>query len=1004
MHVLKKFSFAVLATLLPFYVAATAFITTWKTDNQGLSNNTSITIPTTGGGYDYDVDWNNDGTFDELGLTGNVTHDFGAPGTYTIRIRGDFPRVYFNNEGDRQKIISIDQWGDISWTNMQDAFSGCINLTYNATDAPDLSNVTNLSRMFYRAESFNGDLSNWNVQNVTKMEAMFSYAFSFNGDLSSWDVQNVKNLTSMFAFANSFNADLSDWDVQNVTKMGSTFYFASSFNADLSDWDVQNVTDMSNMFTNANAFNADLSNWDVQNVTNMSNMFDGARSFNADLSNWDVHKVTDMSGMFQGTESFNADLSNWDVQNVTTMRFMFDSAESFNADLSSWEVHNVTDMGGLFSGAIAFNGDISTWNVQNVTDMSFMFDGASSFNGELSNWDVQNVTNMSNMFREADAFNGDITDWEVHNVTRMTSMFERADAFNQDLSAWNIGKVAYMEFMFGNCGMDVFNYDQTLIGWASQSVKSGVGLGAEGLDYCLGEDARNTLINTHGWAITGDTKNCEAYNEPPVAMCQSITVDADANCEAQVAANAFDDGSSDPNLDPLTFSITPEAPYPIGTTNVVLTVEDIYSATSECTATITVADNTPPSPVCLHPTISFNGELSIALPEAEVLDNLASTDNCGTVSFVSVSPNQIDCDQVGNVVPVTVTVADANNNTASCIANVTIGGLPCGWYANEDGINCTEGTQSGYEPGTEHFSLTAEGCYDPNYYSNSDAQGMIQQELCGDGEIIAHVTDIDGDAWAGIFMRESNDPGAKMLQLALDNTGLAQRKLRTTTGGYAFNHLFQNQGKFWLRLTRSGSQFGAYLSLDGSNWNAVFLTNIPMTNCIQTGLFLSNATPGSTATAWFDNVQIKPPNGQLAMDNEQHPTSQYANTPKTQHANDQFPNDPASNTPMTNPQSPFSQYANTPKTQYAKNPLQRNITLYPNPTDGEVHVVLSDFMEQPLEIAVYNQQGQMVKRRELPPSHSQTERIRLYDLKNGLYLIQVRSETHSISKKISLIR
>lgn len=66
---------------------STPFITTWKTDNAGTSNSTSITIPTTGAGYNYDVDWNNDGIFDEFGLTGSVTHDFGVAGTYTIQIQ-----------------------------------------------------------------------------------------------------------------------------------------------------------------------------------------------------------------------------------------------------------------------------------------------------------------------------------------------------------------------------------------------------------------------------------------------------------------------------------------------------------------------------------------------------------------------------------------------------------------------------------------------------------------------------------------------------------------------------------------------------------------------------------------------------------------------------------------------------------------------------------------------------------------------------------------------------
>lgn len=64
------------------------FITTWKT-NQFSS---IITIPTKGPGYNYDIDWNNDGIYDELGLTGATAHDFGAVGTYTIRIRGAFPQ------------------------------------------------------------------------------------------------------------------------------------------------------------------------------------------------------------------------------------------------------------------------------------------------------------------------------------------------------------------------------------------------------------------------------------------------------------------------------------------------------------------------------------------------------------------------------------------------------------------------------------------------------------------------------------------------------------------------------------------------------------------------------------------------------------------------------------------------------------------------------------------------------------------------------------------------
>ena len=127
------------------------FVTTWQTNNPGTSNSTSITIPTTGSGYNYDVDWNNDGTFDQFGITGNVTHDYGTAGTYTVAIRGDFPRIYFNNTGDRQKILSVDQWGSVAWESMESAFFGCSNLSIWASDAPDLSMVSDMSNMFYGA-------------------------------------------------------------------------------------------------------------------------------------------------------------------------------------------------------------------------------------------------------------------------------------------------------------------------------------------------------------------------------------------------------------------------------------------------------------------------------------------------------------------------------------------------------------------------------------------------------------------------------------------------------------------------------------------------------------------------------------------------------------------------------------------------------------------------------------------------------------------------------------
>src|SRR5690554_1640288 len=348
------------------------FITTWKTDNDGISSNTSITIPTySGETYNYDVSWNNDGVW-ETGFDGDATHDYGVAGTYTVTIRGTFPRIYFNNSGDRKKIISIEQWGTIPWSSMGGSFYGCWDIEGNAPDAPILTSVTDMSYMFYNTP-FNQDISDWNVSNVTDMSLMF-YDSIFNQPIGSWDVSSVLSMWSMFE--------------------------DSSFNQDIGGWDVSSVTNMNSMFNKAKAFNQPIGGWNVSNVSSISSMFFNAETFDQDLSSW-VVGASSLYGMFSGASSFNQDISSWDVSGVTDMRYLFRNAISFDQPIGNWDVSAVTYMTGVFDGATSFNQDISSWNVNNVTNMSYMFYNANSFNQNIGSWNVANVTNMTNMFLNA---------------------------------------------------------------------------------------------------------------------------------------------------------------------------------------------------------------------------------------------------------------------------------------------------------------------------------------------------------------------------------------------------------------------------------------------------------------------------------------------------------------------------------------------------------------------------------------------------------------------------
>jgi surface protein len=277
-----------LAALGPAPAAAqSAFVTTWETTSSGES----ITIPTRGDGegdpsstpisrrdYNFRIDWG-DGTTEQVtGDDPDPSHMYTAAGTYQVKIKASqageaFPRIYleasFNGTGsssNARMLQSIDQWGAIEWESMEAAFAGAENMTYRATDTPDLSSVANAARMFIGAEAFNGDLGSWDVSGVTNMSYMLASTTVFNQDLSTWDVSSVTDMSGMFSGADTFNQDLNSWDVSRVSDMNSMFQATESFNGDIDSWDVSSVTDMSDMFDGAISFNQDLGSWDVSSV------------------------------------------------------------------------------------------------------------------------------------------------------------------------------------------------------------------------------------------------------------------------------------------------------------------------------------------------------------------------------------------------------------------------------------------------------------------------------------------------------------------------------------------------------------------------------------------------------------------------------------------------------------------------------------------------------------------------------------------------------------------
>ncbi|NBV51538.1 BspA family leucine-rich repeat surface protein, partial [bacterium] len=350
-----------------------AFISTWNTNNSGVSSSTQIKLPLESSGtYNFTVFWG-DGTQNTITAwdDANATHTYANPGIYTLTIQGTITGFRFNNTGDRGKITNISQFGRLRLGNNGSYFLGASNLTITATDALDLTGTTNLSMAFRGCASLTTapSMENWDTSNVTSMVWMFRSS-AFNQNISTWNTSNVTSMSYMFASATAFNQDIGSWNTSNVTNMSGMFSYASAFNQDIGNWNTSNVTNMSQMFVYASAFNQGIGNWNTSNVTNMTGMFENASAFNQDIGDWNTAQVTNMSWLFYYASAFNQDISSWNTSNATNMSRMFFSASAFNQNLSLWNVTNVTNMSSMFefSGLTRTNYDsiLLGWSAQNV--------------------------------------------------------------------------------------------------------------------------------------------------------------------------------------------------------------------------------------------------------------------------------------------------------------------------------------------------------------------------------------------------------------------------------------------------------------------------------------------------------------------------------------------------------------------------------------------------------------------------------------------------------------
>ncbi len=244
---------------------ARPFITRWDMSKLGNDGFLSFDMQSSG---EVNYSW----TMVPAGISGSGIIDHGnifdLPTNGIIELQifpANFDRMNMSFSNDQKKLISIEQWGDVAWTSMGYAFSGCSNMKLNATDIPNTSAVSDMSYMFQRCSSFNQALpEGFNTSAVTDMSGMFSECSTYNKALpNSFNTSTVEYMSGMFSNCYTYNKALpSSFNVASVIEMGSMFENCSAFNQNLAAYGPQ-LNDNVNLYGFLDYSGMSLANYDA---------------------------------------------------------------------------------------------------------------------------------------------------------------------------------------------------------------------------------------------------------------------------------------------------------------------------------------------------------------------------------------------------------------------------------------------------------------------------------------------------------------------------------------------------------------------------------------------------------------------------------------------------------------------------------------------------------------------------------------------------------------------
>jgi hypothetical protein len=195
---------------------------------------------------------------------------------------------------------------------------------------------------------------------------------------------------------------------------------------------------------------------------------------------------------------------------------------------------------------------------------------------------------------------------------------------------------------------------------------------------------------------------------------------------------------------------------------------------------------------------------------------------------------------------------------------VTSQPLPDGWLDSDVGQFGAFGSAT-YTSGV--FTVSGAGS---QIYGTADSFHFAYQPLTGDGSIVARLVSLQGSSTAftsaGVMIRETLDSGSTNAKLAdwLSFYAFYADIRATTDGNTAEPDSVDATAPYWMKVVRSGNNFGSYVSSDGLNWTEVGTSQtVSMAQTVYVGLAVDSGDTSALATATFDNMCPSVPLEQL---------------------------------------------------------------------------------------------------------------------------------------------